>query len=923
MTTFTQQLRRIRFLLRGNRLLGAAIALAALAASLWLLFGIADCFGAFESSARVTITWTLAGVCTIALFGGLVGALNFPAAAAARHADAALAASRKPAAAALSLDPTRTATPLAAYLATRTLAAAAADLASIPIKNLIPWRVPGLAVLALAIPLTTIGILRLAAPGPFATIAGRLRHPAADLPPHSPFVFLLDPARPSTVYGGEIQVAATITGATLHQPVECLIRQQRTGEIVRLPAFRESPARFSRKLDGLTEPIDIAFATGRARSGWHPVEIILQPNILSGLVRLTPPAYTALPAAEFSLDTNEIAAVEGATVTLELTSNRPLGSATLTFTPAASPGATATPEVLEGTLPAPKTASFTWIATRTGRLSATLRDVRGTATPKPLDLSFRTLPDLPPDVAISSPPRQLLATPRSKIPVAGRAEDDYALAKVQFVRTLAGFRDRTHVVAPALKEKAFDFADTLDLEDLGLEAGQVIELMLDATDHNPSLLGQGSSEISRIRIISEDDYATYIRAKTTISQFAARFDAAKDAIDQARKALEKLQQAAAGDDPEATAKAAREAKDAHAKAAEMLEKIAGDFPAFELEERLRDLAEKQAGDLRENIAPLGNFDPNAPKAEQQDAIRKLLERLGRRQEQAAPLAEDLEQIRQAASLMEMAAKFRQIYESQKSLAKRFGTIVEELRLGDDRNRRMLPSLAETQQKNRQALDDFKTELRRRAEALPHDNPNLAPLLDSALKFLTELDVAAPETLMDAATAHGKAGQANDAFTNAETARALLERLMSQPEPFPEACQGQSPKFDIPRPDVNATLQQLLEGLLAQNPGQGNGQQPGGQGQGPGGIGPAGNPGDGFPMDLPVVGPDRLQFDSLAAAPGHGGGNQGRTGPVSPLPATAESGTIKPNAKHQGEASTLTPESIPEPYREAVKKFLTP
>ena len=318
--------------------------------------------------------------------------------------------------------------------------------------------------------------------------------------------------------------------------------------------------------------------------------------------------------------------------------------------------------------------------------------------------------------------------------------------------------------------------------------------MLDASDHNPSLLGQGSSELSRIQIISEDDYAEYLRAKTTLSQFAARFQAARDAIAQARQALEQLRQAAAKGDPAATAQAAQAAKEAHQQAAALLDKIARDFPAFELEKRLQELAEQQADDLRENLAPLENFNPNAPKDEQDEALARMLDRLGRRQAQAEPLAQDLDQVRQAATLLEMAARFRQIHEAQKSLAKRFATIVEELRLGEDRNRRLLPSLAETQHKNRQALDDFKAELRRRAEALPNDNPDLTPLVDSALKFLTELDHAAPESLMDAAAAHGQAGQANDAFANAELARALLERLMSATRTLPASLQRPGPRI---------------------------------------------------------------------------------------------------------------------------------
>ena len=922
MSTFPRQLRRIRLLLRGSRLLGVAFALAALAAMLWLLFGVADFFEAYEAGVRVAITLGLAVVCGLAAMAGLVVALRVSATTAARHADAVLAATRQPATAALSLDPSATATPLAAFLTTRTLDAAAAGLAAIPLRRLVPWRRLARAVLALAVPLAIGGLCHLTHPGPCATIGQRLLHPSADLPPYSPYGFHLEPAELTTHYGGELLVTATITGATPQQAVECLIRQQRSGETARLPAYREAPNRFSRKLDGLTEPIEIAFAIGHARSTWHPVELLLQPNILSGSVRLNPPAYTGVAATSFPLDTNEIAAIEGSAVTLDLTSNRPLGSATLTFTPAANPGSTAEPVVIEATLAGPNTASFTWTATRSGRLSAVLRDLRATPTPQPMELAFRVIPDQAPTVTLTSPPRRILATPRSRIAVTGRADDDFALAKVQFVRTLAGFRDRTHVVAPALHEKSYEFADTLDLGSLGLEPGQTVELMLDATDHNPSLLGQGSSDISRIQIISEDQYAQYLRSRTTIDQFTARFQAAANAIEQARKDLEKLQQAVAQADPDATAKAARDAKDTHARAAGLLEKIAGDFPAFDLEKRLQDLAGKQAGDLRENIEPLEQFNPQSPKAEQLDAVEKMMDRLGRWRELEQPLAEDLERVRQQASLLEMAARFRRIYEDQRSLAKRFGAVVEELRLGEDRNRRLLPSLAETQQKNREALDGFKTELKRRAEALPNDNPNLEPLLDSARKFLTELDTAAPETLMDAATQHGKAGQANDAFANAERARALLERLLAEPEPFPQAANGQAPASDIPRPDVNATLQQLLEGLLAQNAGQGQGNQPGGQGQGPAGMGPNGNPGSGFAMDLPVVGPDRLQFDPLASA-GNGGGDHGRTGPVAPLPDTAENGTLTPDRTRKGDAATLTPENIPEPYRKAVQQFLTP
>jgi hypothetical protein len=959
MHPFISQLRRIRRLLRGTRLVGALLTLGALTAGLWLGFGLTDAMAAFETTARVGITTVLVASCGIALPAAIIVALRVPVRRAAACADTVLGDPRRPIAAALTLDrktgfqpvmedsasslsaktstggtpvghdrqdacppPVSSPTPLAGFLTARTLDAAAATLASLPSNKLIGWRLCGIALLTLTVPILTIICLYLAKPAAFATISARLLHPATDIPPYSPLVFTLEPAKPATVYGGDILVSADITGAVLSQPVECLIRQTRSGDILRLPAFRESLTRFSRKLDGLTEPLEIAFASGKARSIWQPVEILLEPNILNGIVRLTPPAYTGLRATELPLDTNEIAAIEGTSITLELTSNRPLGSATLILTPATAPGTAASPQSHTATLPTSHTAAFTWIASQSGRLSATLRDLRGTPSPRPLDLAFRVLPDLPPSVTLTSPPALLLATPKSIIPVVGSAQDDFALSKVHFVRTLAGFRDRARIVAPALRDKAYDFADTLDLDALGLAAGQTIELMLDASDHNPSLLGQGSSEISRIQIISDAQYAEYIRAKTTINEFTNRFQAAKDAIDQARKALENLQQASAKGDPDAIQQAADTAKNAHQQAADLLTKIAKDFTAFELEKRLQDLAEKQANDLRENIKPLENFDPKAPQADQQAAIEEMLKRLGRQQAQAEHLDDDVTKVNQAATLLEMAARFRQIYESQANLAKRFGTIVEELRHGEDQNRRLLPSLAETQQKNREALDAFTTELRRRTEALPQDDPDLTPMIDSALKLLDDLTEAAPQSLMDAAAQHGKAGAAADAFANAERARAVLERLMSEPGLFAQAANGQAPQFDIPHLDVNKNLQQLLEALLGQNPGQGKGDQPGGQGQGPAGMGLAGAPGGGFPMNLPVVGPQRLQFSDASAASG-GGKGEGKTAPVQPLPTAAETGILKPTDIRQGQASSTTPEAIPEPYREAVKKFLTP
>ena len=917
---FTKHLKRVQRLMRTGRVAVTLLGVAVLVGLLWAAFGLGDAFAAFEPAARVAITKVLLGLVAVSGSILLLRALQVDRATAAAKADEALADPRQSASSGLSLPEKSEHSPLSEYLTRRTLDEAANNLAAIPASKIFPCRcVAKVAVILLVMAGIAFG-LKISAPAAFSTVTSRLLHPGDDIPPYSPLVFKISPANPACLYGGTLDLTAEITGAALEHPVQCLVKQARTGEVLRLPAFRESSTRYSRKLDGLTEPVEIAFACGKARSRWLKVEILLEPRILAGTVHLTPPAHTGLTETSFALDTNEIAAIEGSSVTLELTSNRPLAAGSLALTPAAAPGVEAKATSYLATLTAPQRVSFTWTAVQSGKISANVSDLRGTSAASPLELTMRMMPDQAPVVELTSPPRQLLATPKSIIPVSGTASDDFALSKLQFVRTLAGFRDRIRVVAPALHQKAYAFEDKLDLDALGLEAGQTIELMLEATDHNPSLLGSASSEISRIRIISEDQYAEYIRAKTTIAQFAARFQAARDAMDQARKALEKLKDALDKNDAPAAAKALDEARKAHRDAADLLDKIADDFPAFELEKRLQELAEQQAEDLRANLDALEKLDPAGDEAGAE--VEKLLEKLGQRKQQEQQLDEDVALARKAASILEMAAKFRQIYENQVSLAKRFGSIVEEFRHGDDHSRRLLPSLADTQTHNRGALMDFKTELHRRLDAAD-DEPLLESLVASATQFLTDLDAAAPETLMDAAAGHAKAGEATDAYANAELARAQLERLLSKPDEFPKAAMGDAPEFKVPHPDVNATIEEMLKALLGQNPGGQGSPQAGGEGaQGPGGFGGQGVAGGGFPMDLPVIGPERLQFEP---APGlaDGGNGNGRTGPIPPLPETAETGTLENSGDRHGKSSSVSLESIPEPYREAVKRFFTP
>lgn len=919
MNSFLQQLARFRRRHRAGRLAAWCIVLHASAGVLALVFATCDLAFAFEPAARHAIVKTLAIGFAIITIAGVYHVSRIFRPRSAELADEALDAPAQPISAALTT--TAVDTPLGGFLAQRACAAAADQLAALPARHAMPMRALRRAVWMLGAVAFVLVALRIAAPGPFGVSFDRLLHPKADIPPWTKLHFVLDPAQPAVVYGQDLLVACSITGDTPRFPIECLIREPQSGTVLRLPVARESDTRMSRKLEALTQPVEIAFACGKARSKWQPVEILLEPRILAATLRLTPPAYTGLQVTATPLDTGTITAIEGSQITLELTSNRPLGSAAITFTPARQGTTVPQPETITGDIADTHTAVFQFPAARSGALAASVSDVRGTPAASPMTLMLDVRADLAPEIDLTSPPPMLLATPESAIPLTARANDDFGLARMRLVRTLAGFRDRSQSVASGLTAKQHDFSDRLELAKLGLTPGQTIELFLEAADHNPSLLGQGASGISRIHIISEDDYARRLRAKTTLEEFSARYQAVAKVIVQAREALDAMDRAANTNDAAKVELARQQAAAAHRETAELLDKLANDFPAFALEKQLKELAAERAATARRNLDDLTKFDAKASEGSQRRAIAAMRERLGGgRQPELDRLLQQAATASEAGKLLESAAKFQQIYQTQQSLVKRIETIAREIARGNDQNKRLLQSLADTQQKNREALDALISDLENRAAEIK--DPALKKMADSAHKFAESLRMSDPMSVMDAAAKHGRDGSANDDFTNTELARAMLEKFLQQQNDFAQACRGQCPSFSVPDPDVRKTMQQLLEGLMCQNPGMSPNQGAGGGGMGTGGTGPTGSAQPGFAMnDLPVIGPQRLYFEPLSM--GGQGRGEGRGGTPRQVTQAAETSVRQSTASRESATSAPAQENVPESYRDAVKRYFTP
>lgn len=915
MSNFHRSLNRFRRGWRLGRVVLALLVLATLFVVGMLMHGWADYKLALSSEARARLNLAIYGVLGLVALVWLVRIFATPREAAAALADRKLADPRQRILAAASLEKVEPKTEMEGFHLGRALQAACGELDKLPVSSRFPARALGLAGLALLLVGGVVFGLFALASEPFRVTATRVFNPNSDLPPYSPLIFEVTPDAPRAVYGGEAVVQVTISGGEVEDDVVCLIRNLHGGEIEEATAYREGKQSFARKFENALAPLEFAFATGRARSDWHQLDVLLQPKVSSATVTVVPPEYTGKQTQTYPLDSGEIKVLEGSTVSLELQSNRPLSGGKLQLN-SLDKRSDAVPELVDGVRSGTSGVTFSWVAHRSSQLSAIIRDVRSTPAASPMEISVKAIPDQVPVVDLSSPEQMVLATPRTELPFLGEVEDDHGLAKVSLVRALLGYRDRSRTLADALVKKDFNFKEPLKLAEIGVEAGQVLEFYLEAADRNPSLLGVGVSDVVRVKIISEEEYAERIRAQAKLDEFTERYRALAEAVAEARKALEAMDEAADIGDPDGLEESRQQAENAHAKAEELARKIAEDFQAFSMEKRLADIASEAADALGANKAELGELDLTKGEAAARLAIKKMQERLGATEKRAKEILFDAEEVKQAGKVMEMAAKYQQIYQAQKSLVERIGTIAEEIAKGTTRNAVQLEKLGRQQELNREALVEYAVELEKRAADLPPAFAQMQRDVDDFLSMYRQLDIPNP---MAAAAEAANKGKSIEAFTNAQLALSLMERLMKKPgNGFCEMCQGGGPpRFQIQQ-DMNQTMQEMMAALL--KPGNGKGQ--GTTGAAGGGIGGSGEDGysvAGQSANVPVYGPDRMAFSpATGRAGGAGSASRGKGGIATERPREE----IKPDEHRESEQTQLLPENIPEKYRSAVKRYFS-
>lgn len=908
---FTLKIQALAFSWRLGLLLAALLRMAGLALMILLAYFFIDYFFGLEVSSRIVMTLlALTGLLTASV-RWLIPVFGFSSRDVAREVDSRLKLdSKNRILSAVELQQMihrrkGKISPLEAYLIERCISEARGHLINLPRSVQFPYlkvaRQAGV-LAAQAIVAIGLAIVYFAALG---TILYRILAPLDDVPPYSRYSFTVEPSKPQVLYASSTTISVEIEGDPVHQDV-CFVTKNE-GLVQQSICYKESPTRYSARLENVVQPVQFCFSLGKARSPWQPLKVLLEPHIALVNVMITPPGYTNGEPRSFLMAGEGIKVLRHSKVSIALTSNRPLDSGLLTLRSTTN---SEMDQTIAGYKRGSHTIVFEWTASDTSEASLIIRDILGTPNREPFTFRQTIVADNAPTISLHSPQGTSLATPDITIPVEATVEDDISIKKVEIIRTLEGYLDRGVDLGPSETTTRMEINRGLNLSGLGVKPGDVLEISFEARDTNPSLLGITTSDKARIEIISTQEYAELNRSKSDIEEITARLHAMQQAMKNALDALRKLEETARSN-PSAEDKqqALEDALEKLLLSEETANRLAEDFPVYDIESSLQDFAKKMRGAIRgarESLEPLQGDDPAlAGKASQARAA------IEKQQEEMNQTSQKAEHVASAAKIMRQASRFNEMRKRQSDLVRELNRSAALL---DRDTIEKLPKLRQDQEQIKQDLLQLIDDMRETALQLP---PQMHQLFDDTVKFANDLaNSGVVEDMNDAS----KAAINQDVGGMYKHAQDALDKMNHLVKNNPKNCFSgltQGEIFFKLSDSMCLSLQQMLRTMC--RTGSPPGRRLSGSGFGTGDLD------DGFwsnantPLNTPMYGPRRSRFHKE----GSGSLKSKQCEAAQSRVADPDRNTLDVETPDREQGQNRQAPQFPEKYRKALQRYFTP
>ncbi len=780
------------------------------------------------------------------------------------------------------------------------------------------------------------------------TEALRFLDPFGDHPPYS--FTRLEIAEPGAdgaqvVYGESLLVTVKSGG---HRPGELWLSwfpDGRPEQVATVPMFDKGERGFTQQIEGIkTNLVLFAHTKNRhAQSKQRRVGVILTPKLERAFVKITPPAYTALPPYEHALTFKNVKALEGSRIEFRLQSNRPLAGGNINVT---DESGTLVPVEMKPS--GEKEVSAVIEAKQPAQLAFSIIDRDGFASQETWQCALTVTHDLPPEVQIANPNSDTFVAMDFKAVPMVEAGDDYGVKTVRIHTARNGGFGEPRVVAyekpplHAREAQALDFA--------GLVSGDTVSIFAEAIDNAPEPHIARSKTVT-LTVITTEEYNAVLREQTDMGDIEAKYaklvNDFRDLAEQQKKlgeeidALKKQLAAAKTDAEKATLQkkldelmAQQHALNAKLNAlADTMEHFVRDQPLYDVEAELKNTLAEKAQELRDSTAaneeqmkalageqPEGKPSPagqQAPSQKTLDDFKKAsdeqLARLGATEQATEEeVLKPLEDLSLLHEIVKDINRFKDLYAAQQEMAKqskaydRAGPLSREDQLA-------LKDLAAAQKQIGDELDAVEQKLWEDGKATEEKFPKAGQSAKDIAQAMGDLRL---QTLANKATGEMLAGNGDKGSQLAETLRGEMEKLFSkcnakEGEMSSELDQYMSIQAGMPG---RGTFKQMME---SKKFGNGRGFKPG-QGQ----MGNGGRDGQAVYTgpNANVMGNEARVSDSNKGKLNGNGRNQatpdGATAPVALDKADVVNGV---NAVNR-ESGAVQGETMIEQYSEIVEKY---
>ena len=728
------------------------------------------------------------------------------------------------------------------------------------------------------------------------TVLPRLFDAHGDHPPYSRLRIAVKADKSEVLYGGQVEVRAVPRG----MPVDklWLVAKSGTNESSAI-IFLAPDKSFFQTLVNLREPADCFVTDGTARSRRFSVGIRYTPQITMVEVAETFPRYTGKPVHTGKMSDEPQSLPEGTRVAFRVASNRPLKSGTLALIPVLGGKTNFVPllpeaqnTVVTGALVLSQAVVF----------DLSVRDVGGLDSVETKRGRLNILPDRPPKIFVLEPGRDAVATPDIRVPVRVRAEDDYAVSRVVWLRSHNQSIERPLDMKLALKNgpQSVEASGAFNLDELGVRPGDVIEYYFEAADNYPAGPNVAFSRPFKLQIISREQYAAILRqaaARKALFEEYFKLDAwMRRLAERSRNAAAQAERA----DPSARSEAEELAKQL-AKYDEALGKLMQEPVMFDVENSFRAaLGEQQsqlgaaAEKLKQALGGSGTPDPKALK-ELSEALTGLAKTQDEQVEQPA------QQIASVVSVVSRADTFVKLAQQQAALAQLLRRFADKTDALSRLEQMEVQELTHQQQRIGEALHELLGQLPELLAKVPAD-AEYDPLRSDVSSFIRAVAGSKIEDYMTNAV---KALEEPDTMTGQSLAQLAAEemaRLIGRCNGLgdqAQQCTTAHFKPKLTKPGLGDTLQQIMAALNS-----GNGQ--------------GGRDGYGlFNEDVALYGPNVELAGEQAGDRGDTSGNGGR--PAEIVAGYAPDTEPPPN-EAQGRVRLQPDAKFPLRYRDLVGEY---